>query len=132
MGTLLPFITGTIWLYVLGRFVWPLPCGLGVRAALALVLFLVAQYHWFTSRFFGSLASPELPQGVLVFLGWAFGAFLLLAMLVLLRDVAGGLIFLFARGAGRAILGGACAARLIGCAGLGPGGHRHLAGDPGA
>ncbi|MDY0308975.1 MAG: metallophosphoesterase [Castellaniella sp.] len=106
MGTLLPFITGTIWLYVLGRFVWPLPCGLGVRAALALVLFLVAQYHWFTSRFFGSLASPELPQGVLVFLGWAFGAFLLLAMLVLLRDVAGGLIFLFARGAGRAILGG--------------------------
>ncbi len=106
MGTTLPFITGAIWLYVLGRFIWPLPCGIGTRAILALVVFLVAQYHWFTSRFFGSLASPELPQGVLIGLGWAFGAFLLLAMLLLLRDVAGGLVFLVARDAGRAILGG--------------------------
>lgn len=106
MGTTLPFITGAIWLYVLGRFVWPLPCGIGTRIVLALVLFLVAQYHWFTSRFFGSLASPELPQGVLVGLGWAFGTVLLLAMLLLLRDVAGGLVFLVSRGAGRAILSG--------------------------
>jgi len=106
MGTLLPFITGTIWLYVLVRFIWPLPWGIGARAALALVLCLVAQYHWFLRRFFGSLASPELPQEVLVGLGWAFGSVLLLAMLLLLRDVAGGQAFLFSRAAGRAILGG--------------------------
>jgi predicted MPP superfamily phosphohydrolase len=106
MGTLLPLITGTIWLYVLVRFVWPLPWGIGARAALAFVLLLVAQYHWFVRSFFGSLASPELPQGVLVGLGWAFGSVLLLAMLLLLRDVAAGLVYLVARGAGRAILVG--------------------------
>ncbi|WP_323025042.1 metallophosphoesterase [Castellaniella sp.] len=106
MGTLLPLITGTIWLYVLARFVWPLPWGIGARAVLAFVLFLVAQYHWFVRSFFGSLASPELPQGVLVGLGWAFGSVLLLAMLLLLRDVAAGLVYLVARGAGRAILVG--------------------------
>ncbi|WP_323028996.1 metallophosphoesterase [Castellaniella defragrans] len=106
MGTLLPLITGTIWLYVLVRFVWPLPWGIGARAALACVLLLVAQYHWIVRSFFGSLASPELPQGVLVGLGWAFGALLLLAMLLLLRDVAAGLVYLFARGAGRAMLVG--------------------------
>ncbi|MFV0284617.1 MAG: metallophosphoesterase [Castellaniella sp.] len=106
MGTMLPFVTGAIWLYVLGRFIWPLPCGIGARLVLALVVFLVAQYHWFTGRFFGTLASPELPQGVLIALAWAFGAFLLLALLLLLRDVAGGLTFLLSRGAGRAILGG--------------------------
>jgi len=106
MGTLLPLITGTIWLYALVRFIWPLPWGIGARAALAFVLFLVAEYHWFVRSFFGSLASPELPQGVLVGLGWAFGSVLLLAMLLLLRDVAGGLAFLVSRGAGRAVLGG--------------------------
>ncbi|MHA3905114.1 metallophosphoesterase [Castellaniella sp. WN] len=106
MGTLLPFITGAIWLYVLGRFVWPLPYGTRTRVVLAAVTFLVAQYHWFTSQFFGSLASPELPQGVLIGLAWAFGAFLLLAMLLVLRDVAGVLAFMISRGAGNAVMGG--------------------------
>ncbi|WP_368642229.1 metallophosphoesterase [Castellaniella ginsengisoli] len=106
MGTTLSFITGSIWLYVLVRFIWPLPCGIGARAALALALFLVAQYHGFIRRFFGSIASPELPQGILIGLNWVFGAFLLLAMLLLLRDVLGALTFLAARDAGRAILGG--------------------------
>jgi len=103
---MLPFITGAIWLYVVWRFVWPLPCGWAGRIGLALVLLLVAQQHRITRRFFGSMASPELPYEVLVGLNWIFGAFLLLALLLLLRDVAGGLVYLAAPGAGRAILAG--------------------------
>jgi predicted MPP superfamily phosphohydrolase len=106
MGSILPFITGAIWLYVLGRFIWPLPCGIGTRLVLALVALLAAEYHGFVARFFGSLASPELPRGVLIGVGWAFGVVLLLALLLLLRDLVGGLTFLVSRGAGRSILTG--------------------------
>src|SRR5690606_32410534 len=106
MGCILPFVTGGIWLYVLLRFIWPLPCSIGVRAVLAVVLLLAAEYHWFVARFFGSLASPELPRGVLIGLGWAFGVVLLLALLLLLRDVLGVLAFLGSRQTGRAILTG--------------------------
>lgn len=118
MGNMLPLITGAIWLYVLGRFVRPLPWRVGARAALAFVIFLVAQYHWFTRHFFGSLASPELPRPVLLGLGWAFGAFLLLGMLLLLRDVAGGLVFLISRRAGRAVLSGRTLHRSLGALAL--------------
>ncbi|MER1968510.1 metallophosphoesterase [Castellaniella sp. GW247-6E4] len=111
---MLPFFTGAIWLYVLWRFVWPLPCGLASRIGLALVLLLISQHHQITRRYFGSMASPEIPQAALVGLGWAFGAVLLLAMLLLLRDVIGGLVFLASPGAGRAVLGGGVLPQALG------------------
>lgn len=114
MGTLLPFVTGLIWLYAVWRFVWPLPCGLGGRVALAVVLLLAAQYHQITGRFFGTLGSPELPQWILIGLGWAFGVVLLLALLLLLRDIVGLLVWLPARGAGRVILQGRAVGLSIG------------------
>jgi predicted MPP superfamily phosphohydrolase len=80
--------------------------GVAGRVLLALVLFLAAEYHWVTGRYFGTLASPELPQWILLILAFAFGAVLLLGMLVLVRDVAGCLVFLVARTPGRAILAG--------------------------
>ncbi|MGB6007431.1 metallophosphoesterase [Castellaniella sp.] len=106
MGTLLPFVTGAIWLYIVWRFVWPLPFGLAGRVALAAELLLAAQYHQITGRFFGTLGSPELPQWILIGLAWAFGVVLLLALLLLVRDVVGVLVWLPAHGAGRAILQG--------------------------
>ncbi|WP_322994419.1 metallophosphoesterase [Castellaniella sp.] len=106
MGTILPLITGTIWLYIVWRFVWPLPIGIAGRAGLALVLLLAAQYHKIITLFFGTLASPELPQWVLIILAWAFGVVLLLALLLLLRDIVGLLAWLPARSVGRAILKG--------------------------
>ncbi|HUH40304.1 MAG TPA: metallophosphoesterase [Castellaniella sp.] len=105
MGTILPLITGAIWLYVVLRFIWPLPGGPVTRIALALLILLVSQYHQVVRRYFGSLASPELPQEVLILVSWAFGAFLLLALLLLLRDVLG-LLLLVVPGLGRAILTG--------------------------
>ena len=106
MGSTLPFVTGAIWLYVLWRFVWPLPIGPTARVLLGLVLLLAAEYHWVTGRYFGTLASPELPQWILIILAWAFGTVLLLGMLILLRDVLGSLLFLVVRAPGRAVLTG--------------------------
>ncbi|MGH8115590.1 MAG: metallophosphoesterase, partial [Rhodanobacteraceae bacterium] len=103
MGIVLPLITGTIWLYVAWRWVRNLPTGKPARIVLAIVLLMVAEYHSLTSRFFGSLASTELPRFALIGLSWAFGGFLLLAMLLVLRDLLGGLAWLFARRVGRHI-----------------------------
>ncbi|MGH8125000.1 MAG: metallophosphoesterase [Rhodanobacteraceae bacterium] len=104
METVLPLITGLIWLYVVARSVRTLPTGKSIRIALAVALLLVAEYHTVTSHFFCSPASTELPRDALIGLSWAFGAFLLLAMLLVLRDVLGGLAWLFGRRVGRAVL----------------------------
>ncbi|MFT0534203.1 metallophosphoesterase [Castellaniella hirudinis] len=114
MGTFLPLITGAIWLYIAWRFVWPLPASPATRTALALVLLLAAEYHQIILRFFGTLASPELPQWVLIILAWAFGVVLLLALLLLLRDIAGLLTWLPAHALGRAILQGRALGLAIG------------------
>ncbi|MDN5842074.1 MAG: metallophosphoesterase [Alcaligenaceae bacterium] len=111
---MLLFVTGAIWLYILWRFVWPLRLRPAARISLALVLLLVSQYHQITRRFFGSLASPEVPHALLVGLSWAFGVFLLLALLLLLRDVVGALVFLAARRVGRRILTGRALLQSIG------------------
>ncbi len=115
----LPIITGLIWLYILWRFIWPLSWGLAARLFLAVVVFLVAQYHWVVRQYFGTLASPELPQAVLIVLAWAFGAYLLLAMLVLVRDVLGVVTWLAWRRAGYAILAGQALHLTLGVLALG-------------
>ena len=114
MRSTLPLVTGIIWLYLLWRFVWPLSAGFGFRLLLGLLLLLAAGYHWVTGRYFGTLASPELPQWILIVLAWAFGVVLLLFLLLLVRDVAGVLVFLVARGPGREILSGDALRNLVG------------------
>lgn len=104
MGIVLPLFMGIIWLYVVARFVRGLATEKTMRIVLAVVLLLVAEYHTVTSHLFGSPASTELPRDVLMGLSWAFGAFLLLAMLLVLRDVLGGLAWLLVRRAGTAVL----------------------------
>lgn len=106
MASILPLITGAIWLYVVLRYVWTLPVGAGWRVLLAAVLFLVAQYHQIIRRYFGTIASPELPQEALIALNWAFGVVLLLSMILLVRDVAVPFVYLVSRDAGRAMLAG--------------------------
>ncbi|WHZ18873.1 MAG: hypothetical protein OJF55_001022 [Rhodanobacteraceae bacterium] len=107
MGLALPLAAGIIWLYVAWRWARKLPTGKPARIVAALVLLLAAEYHSVTGRFFGSLASAELPRPLLIVLSWAFGAFLLLAMLLVLRDLLGGSTWLFARRAGRRMLASA-------------------------
>lgn len=81
---LVPFV---IFLYVGWRFVLPLPFAPEWRWLAALALLAVSQQHLVIRTFFGSLASPELPSGVIAFLGWLFGAFIILAGFLLLKDI---------------------------------------------
>ena len=89
---LVPF---AIFLYVGWRFVLPLPFAPEWKWLAALVLLAVSQQHLVVRTFFGSLASPELPSSVIAFIGWLFGAFIVLAAFLLLKDaVAVGLFVL--------------------------------------
>lgn len=108
-----PAIMALLWLFVVVRFVLGLPGGPVVRAVVALVILLIAEYHQITRRFFGTWTSPELPRGVLVTLAWAFGAFLLLAGLLLLRDIFGAAASLIAPRFGHVILNATGVRRVI-------------------
>ncbi|AYD64873.1 metallophosphoesterase [Achromobacter sp. B7] len=117
--------TGLISLYVIWRFVLPLSLSRPAKGALSLLLLGVAEHHLVTRNFFGSMASPEVPATLLMALGWAFGALLLLAMLLLLRDVVGVVVYVFSRKRGRGLLaargwaqGAAVAAALLSAIGV--------------
>src|SRR5690606_32674955 len=71
---------------------------------LAVLLLLVAEHHLVTRTFFGSMASPEVPSAVLIVLGWAFGALILLAVLLLVKDLMGLLSYPFFGKLGLALL----------------------------
>lgn len=97
-------IPGIIGLYVVWRFVWLLPLGATGKALLAAALLLVAEHRLVTRTFFGTMASPEVPFAVLVVLGWAFGALILLSVLLLAKDLVGLLSYLLSPRLGRTML----------------------------
>jgi predicted MPP superfamily phosphohydrolase len=75
-------------LYVVGRFLWPLPWPLHARVGMAVVALLASQYHLFSRMSSGSPFSPEMPRAVVVVLNWAFAALVLLAVFQILTDLA--------------------------------------------
>lgn len=79
-------LIGAMFLFLVWRFILPLPLPSGGKAALALFFLALSQQHLVNNVFFGTLASPELPSGVLLVQGAMFGTLLLLAVFVLLRD----------------------------------------------
>ncbi len=101
MHLIVVLTTGTLWLYTVARFVALLPLSLGLRVAIALAFLLVAEYHAILNFAFGSFAAVELPRSVLIVIAWLFGTFFLLALLLIVRDLVGILVFVFARTAGR-------------------------------
>jgi predicted MPP superfamily phosphohydrolase len=74
-------------LYVIVRYVWPMPWTLSAKVAAALVLLLASQYHLYARLSSGSVFSPEFPRLFVVLLNWAFGAILLLAVLQIVVDL---------------------------------------------
>ncbi|MGG3797444.1 metallophosphoesterase [Pseudomonas paraversuta] len=100
------FITAIIALYVIWRFVWPLSVGRAGKIGLGVLLLLIAEHHLVTRTFFGSMASPEVPGQVLVVLGWAFASLILLALLLLIRDLLGIVVWALRGRTGRVLLGG--------------------------
>lgn len=97
-------IPGIIGLYVIWRFVWPLPLGITSKLLLAAVVLLTAGHRLVTRSFFGTMASPEVPAVVIIMLGWAFGTLILLAAFLLIKDLAGLLAYPLFRGLGRSLL----------------------------
>jgi predicted MPP superfamily phosphohydrolase len=74
-------------LYVIVRYVWPMPWTLSAKVAAALVLLLASQYHLYARLSSGSVFSPEFPRLFVVLLNWACGAILLLAVLQIVVDL---------------------------------------------
>nr|WP_218878540.1 metallophosphoesterase [Pseudomonas flavescens] len=72
-----------------------------VKALLGVLILLVAEHHLITRSFFGSMASPEIPGEVLMLLGWAFGALIVSALVLLVLDFTA-LVFARAGAVGRA------------------------------
>lgn len=83
-----PAVVLAVSVYVLSHLIPPLPWAAGWKWLAAAGLLALWQYHLVLSRFFGSLASPEVPRAVIAGLGWAFGVLVLLAVFLLVRDLA--------------------------------------------
>lgn len=75
-------------LYVIGRFLWPMPWTLQAKIGLAIVVLLASQYHLFSRLSSGSPFSPEMPREVVVALNWAFTALVILALFQILTDIS--------------------------------------------
>ena len=75
-------------LYLIGRFVWPLPWTPLAKLALSVVVLLASQYHLFSRFSSGSPFSPEMPRWLVVSFNVGFSAVLLLAVFQLLLDLA--------------------------------------------
>jgi predicted MPP superfamily phosphohydrolase len=86
-------------IYVLARFVWPLPWELGVKIALAITVLVASQYHLWSRLSSGSVFSPEFPRALVLMFNWAFGAIALLAVMQIALDVTA-LIVRLVRGGG--------------------------------
>jgi predicted MPP superfamily phosphohydrolase len=89
--------SSVICLYLVVRLVPALPWPLVGKCLAALVVVAASQVHLVNRLFFGTLASPEAPFTVVAVVGWLFGAFLLLAIFVLLKDVLIVLLFVLGK-----------------------------------
>jgi predicted MPP superfamily phosphohydrolase len=74
-------------LYVLARFVLPLPWAPGGKIVLAIVLLMASQYHLWSRLSSGSVFSPEFPRALVLLFNWAFGVIVLLAVMQIALDV---------------------------------------------
>lgn len=77
------------WLYVVTRWLWPLPWRVGVQTAVALVLLIASQFHYWSRLSSGSMFAPEFPRPVVVAFNWVFWAIPLLALFQIVLDLSG-------------------------------------------
>ena len=74
-------------LYVLARTLVPLTLPWWAKAAVAVLLLVASQYHYWSRLSSGSVFAPEFPRAVVILFNWAFGAIVLLALLQFLLDL---------------------------------------------
>ena len=83
-----------IFCYFLCRFILPQAWASKRKLLVTVMILPVAMHHLINRTFFGTLASPELPFSVIALQGWLFGAFILLVVLVLFKDLVSLLFWL--------------------------------------
>lgn len=74
-------------LYVLFRFIRPLPAPLTVKIAVAGAMILASEFHLITKLFTGNMFSPEIPKLLLLLTTGLFGMIVFMAVLLVLRDL---------------------------------------------
>ena len=100
---MLHIIMAVIGLYVSARGIWPLSLNLTSKIVLTLLVLCIAEHHMIT-RSWGSMASPEIPGVILMALGWAFCALLLMGFFIVVKDLAGMVAYPLSAGTGRILL----------------------------
>ncbi|MFJ4142232.1 metallophosphoesterase [Pseudomonas sp. NPDC089734] len=85
------------YLYVLWRFIVPLPVSTGCRTVLAITLLVISKYHLILILVYGTMFSPEFPRAGVLVAGWLFCAFVLILVFTLLSDGGAGLLALYRR-----------------------------------
>ncbi|MFO4114410.1 MULTISPECIES: metallophosphoesterase [Enterobacter cloacae complex] len=74
-------------LYVLFRFIRPLPAPLSAKIAIAGVMVVASEFHLITKLFSGNMFSPEIPKPLLLLTTGLFGMTVFMAVLLVLRDL---------------------------------------------
>lgn len=75
------------WLYVVTRTVMPLPWAIGIKIAVALVLLVGSQLHFWSRLSSGSVFAPEFPRPLIIAFNWVFGAIAVLAAFQIVLDL---------------------------------------------
>lgn len=75
--------------YVLTRWLWPLPWPLAAQAAVALTLLIASQFHYWSRLSSGSMFAPEFPRPIVIAFNWLFWAIPLLMLFQAAVDLAG-------------------------------------------
>lgn len=88
-------IFGLPWLIVVLRFIQPLPWHWSAKVAVAVLLLIASQYHFFSRLSSGSVFSPEFPRPLIIAFNLLFGAIVFLAVFQIALDVASLLIMPF-------------------------------------
>lgn len=74
-------------LYVLFRFIRPLPAPVSVKIAVAGTIIVACEFHLLTKLFTGNMFSPEIPKPLLLLTTGLFGMTVFMAVLLVLRDL---------------------------------------------
>ncbi|GHC75267.1 metallophosphoesterase [Limoniibacter endophyticus] len=92
------FVRALLCLYVISRFILPLPWPRWVKLGLSVVLMIVFQHSFISLLVFGTMFSPEVPRGMMIAVNWLAGSILLLAGFQLVLDLGLLALALFRRG----------------------------------
>ena len=76
------------WLYVVTRFIWPLPWIGPVKIGVSFVLLIASQFHFWSRLSSGSVFVPEFPRPAIVLFNWALGVIILVTAFQMALDLA--------------------------------------------